>query len=725
MSKAFPNRYAGVCGECGQKVAKQAGLCRREKGGWETYHRECFPEQIKAKTAKAEITADGHVYFPYNADHVRLVKTLAGARFNSSKKGGDDSWSVSTAPGDRRALLDVAARIGLEVAPELQHVPEVEQVARAKALGAYDYQVEGIEFLANREKALVGDEMGCGKTLQTLVALAKDARILCVVPKSLLLNWVAEARKWAPHFTCTIISKQARVRDCKAGTHEKVFRLPKAGEIVLVNFEGVPDEFIAKAACDVRTQKVINVCEADKGVLADLAGCTLVVDEAHKVKGHKSRRNKKIKMIASKVEKAWFLTATPYMTRPMDFYGLLQALGTFYTTFRSYDNFKKLFGARQGRYGTEWGQAAPEVPELLRNRTGMIRRLKRDVLAYLPPKIRQVLPVNGIPAKLQKQLDALQAKFAEILAEVDRNEERDDEDAKPQLPPFESFAKVRAEIAEFKTMHALEIIEDFEEQEVPALVFSAHRHPIDTIAKRKGWASITGDTPADRRQQIVDDFQAGKLKGVAMTIAAGGVGLTLTRAEVELFVDYDWTPANNHQAEDRAHRPGQKNSVVIKRLQLAHPLEEHIDSLIERKIIEADKAVDSAIEVKPVVLPTVTSETQDEFVTRTRPQKASQFADALNAAREDVPTPAPKAAGPRLTDSMKADIDVALRSLLGVCDGAREKDGCGFNGYDAQTARDMYARGLQTNGDYWRAYHMMKKYHRQIGHLATFAKKGA
>jgi hypothetical protein len=86
--------------------------------------------------------------------------------------------------------------------------------------------------------------------------------------------------------------------------------------------------------------------------------------------------------------------------------------------------------------------------------------------------------------------------------------------------------------------------------------------PVEEVGNRDGWAAITGDTPPARRADIVAAFQAGELKGLALTITAGGLGLTLTRAAHAMFCGLNWMSANNAQADDRLCRIGQTRGCV-------------------------------------------------------------------------------------------------------------------------------------------------------------------
>src|SRR5262249_3326827 len=158
-------------------------------------------------------------------------------------------------------------------------------------------------------------------------------------------------------------------------------------------------------------------------------------------------------------------------------------------------------------------------------------------------------------------LDGLWEEYADLL---EANE----------LPPFEKFSEARAKLAQSRIRAMLEVVGQFEQHGEPLVVFSAHRGPVGALADRAGWEVITGDTEPPRRREIVEAFQAGRLKGIALTIRAGGTGLTLTRASTALFVDLDWTPANNLQAEDRLCRIGQEaGHVRIIQMVSDHPLD--------------------------------------------------------------------------------------------------------------------------------------------------------
>jgi len=129
-----------------------------------------------------------------------------------------------------------------------------------------------------------------------------------------------------------------------------------------------------------------------------------------------------------------------------------------------------------------------------------------------------------------------------------------------------------------------QVVTEHEIQGEPLVVFSAHRLIPDTLGQRPGWAAITGSTGAEQRAAIVRRFQAGELCGVAATIAAAGVGITLTRAAHAVFADLAWSPALNSQAEDRICRIGQTRGCMITTLVADHPIEHMVHTCIRQKI---------------------------------------------------------------------------------------------------------------------------------------------
>jgi len=689
------NARPGVCERpaCRKPVAAGAGILDKLEGGrWVVYCRGCQPFQIPEPTPVVrELTAAGHIRTPYEPENLPLIRSFPGARWNAAGK----HWTVSTEPRDRARVIELANRMGLKIAPELAVVPEMPAatphgpVPAGKTL--FGFQHAGVSFLAGRPRALLGDDMGTGKTVQALIALPVNAAALVICPACVKYNWRNEAAVWRPDLRVTICAGRGG------------FRVPQPGEIVIVNYDilppAVPDGW-------------------------ESAGVSLIADEAHLVKNYKAARSMKVAALARGARSVWFLTGTPLLNRPFDLKGVLEAAGLDRDVFGGFGGFLRAFNGYKDRWGGyTFGMPEPWVAEKLRN--VMLRRTKAEVLPDLPPKIYTRLDVNGLSAGLRRQLDAI---WDESDLAV-----RDESDA---LPAFEQFSAVRAALAREKIPALLELAEQYEESETPLVVFSAHREPVFAVAERPGWASITGDTAPEARAEIVRRFQAGELKGVALTIAAGGVGLTLTRASTVVFVDLDWTPALNLQAEDRCHRIGQAAaSLQIVRLVAEHPLERHVHDLLDAK----QRLIAAAIDGAPLAgfvprppEPAAPGETAEEYAARRRAQDAEDAAAAAEAAARGENAARERARGrvagfrdreraragatvpPAMTPELAESVRRAFGGMLAVCDGAREQDGAGFNKPDAFVAHVLLSAGLERPDETETAYWMLRRYPRQV-----------
>lgn len=333
--------------------------------------------------------------------------------------------------------------------------------------------------------------------------------------------------------------------------------------VLIANYDVLPNWLVAKKGQTVQWQYER---------LAIIRETTLICDEAHNVKNSKTGKHKKIKTLVQKVKKAWFLTGTPLTNKVNDLLGLLFALGRFNDTFGTLENFVERFQVTRNHFGYEWGDAKPDkfVPDILSK--VMLRRTREQVLPDLPDITYQTLVINELSDKLRMQLDIVQEENEGLLA-------------LNVLPPFELFSACRYQLANARIPAMIEFVEDCEEQDVPLVVFSAHRGPIDTLKDRPGWAVITGDTPVAQRQEIAEKFQRGELLGLGQTIQTA-IGSNLSYAYTALFIDLDWTPALNSQAEHRLLRIGQKSSKInVVRMVSNHPLDIHCHNLLSNKIV--------------------------------------------------------------------------------------------------------------------------------------------
>jgi hypothetical protein len=496
----------------------------------------------------------------------------------------------------------------------------------------------------------------CGKTVQALCALPQNGRALVICPAVVMYNWRNEIAKWTPEFTATVVKGKDS------------FRGPNQREIVITNYESIPDYFLPqdkillgggkiseyenlpeakggknlflengniyligddyfcwkcnRSGCYACKNKGTNsktrgVAKVPEPLRLVLAQTHFIGDEIHRCSNRTSQRSRKVRVLSGLCKAVTGLTGTPVLNHAEQLYNMLDSINMAEMTFGHWGKFMRLFNAEKGRFGIIWGDPSPEVPELLRR--VMLRRKREEVLPDLPRKTYTTITVNNIPDSLKKKLDDLEAEWGDYV------------DTTGELPPFEQFSAIRAELAASRLADVLEYVEDCEEQNTPLVVASAHRHCIDEVGGREGWAAITGSTPPEMRTQIQEQFQSGKLKGVALTIQAGGIGINLTRAWKMLMVDLDWTPSCNMQCHDRICRIGQtSDKIEIVTMMSSHVMDQHVNNLILKKM----RMIEGSVE--KLVKPIIPVNTADNILQGETSEQFAQRMELVKKAREDA-----------------------------------------------------------------------------------------
>jgi len=426
----------------------------------------------------------------------------------------------------------------------------------------FAFQKEDVARLTSMKAALLANDMGTGKGAIALTALTTQS-LLVVSPAAVKPVWEHEVGKWRSDLTPVVLEGR------------KAFRWPQPGEVVILNYDILPS------------------LETTKEMPESFDG-TLIGDEAHYLRNGSSQRTKRFRALGKSFRKqqlpVWLLTGTPMMNHPLELWHVLYSAGLtwiFYPSHADHNAFRgflSLFHARKGYFGGwEFGKPDASIPERLRK--VMIRRTRQEVLPELPSKMYRTILVE-----IDKQTKSLCDKFIGEINEEELNAAINKAIASSRTSTeFEQLAAAMTALATAKIPYLLNLIETFEEGDEPVVVFSAHRAPIDVLEGREGWRTITGDTSTTNRARFVAEFQALKLKGLACTIQAGGVGVTLTAAHQVVFVDLDWTPANNLQSEDRLCRIGQTKGVIVNRIVANHNLDKRLAWILveKKKLLEA------------------------------------------------------------------------------------------------------------------------------------------
>jgi SNF2 family DNA or RNA helicase len=327
-----------------------------------------------------------------------------------------------------------------------------------------------------------------------------------------------------------------------------LFQWPKNGEVIIINPEMLPENVGWTVPSDMQC----------------------IVDEAHMFKNHKSKRSKALRNVAVSIHwhgNLWMLTGTPILTSPMDLWGLLSSSNLIADTYGKWETFFKTFNGYMDNYGPRFGPN-PKQGALEPMRRYCIRRRKADVLPQLPVKRYQNYSVTVT-------VDEPVITEDQIVVKVEPH-----------------IMKWRADIAAAKAEKAKDFIEEISESE-PIVVFSAHKAPLMLLKTgHDDWGMITGDTSVTERNNLVEAFKAGRLRVLLGTIGAMGTALTLTTSSHVVFIDRDWTPAMNKQAEDRVCRIGQTRGVIVTDI----VSDQKVDKMVNRVLKAKQQLIENTVE---------------------------------------------------------------------------------------------------------------------------------
>jgi SWI/SNF-related matrix-associated actin-dependent regulator 1 of chromatin subfamily A len=335
----------------------------------------------------------------------------------------------------------------------------------------------------------------------------------------------------------------------------------------------------------------------------------LILDEAHFCKSRSAIRTKIALSIKSK--RKIFLTGTPIENRPIEIFTLLRSLDkpnwNNYLEFgtRYCNGFKTIYG-----WDFTGARRLDELQYKLRS-TLMIRRKKVDVLKDLPPKFRQVieLPSDGLEYVIKREKTALErkqsAKNAVLSADMGTLSDNDEDYAKrvDELQggvdnSFDELSKARKETAIAKIPLVVEHLRNCYEanSDKKIVLFAYHREVIETLMEEcREWypVKLYGGMSVEEKQESIDTFQKNSsCKLFIGNVRSAGVGITLTKSSHVVFAELDWNPAVITQCEDRAHRIGQTENVLIQHL----VLEGSVDSQMIKVIIEKQKIADKMLD---------------------------------------------------------------------------------------------------------------------------------
>ena len=508
------------------------------------------------------------------ADSIYEVATVEGIDFMT---GGEDTVQLQAYRTCYMESLLQGLNIPVEVDGSVHETvraltnPADEPVALPAGLTLRPYQQRGVQWMQTLDRLHLGgvlaDDMGLGKTVQVIALLlsARDPEptvgaiqpSIVVAPTTLTYNWLSELERFAPGLSVMVMAGTAAQR---------------ASQIRHVKEVGDVDVLITS----------YPLIRQDIQLLSDIDFRFAILDEAQHIKNAGSKGAIAVRQL--KAITRFALTGTP----------LENGVGELWSIFNFVlPGYLLSYSAFMRRY-----QDGSESDDLRRRISPfLMRRLKKDVLTELPDKIETVMTAQMSP----EQSKVYQATMLRLRDRVDAivKEKGFDKGRTEVLAAITQLREICCHPAlvlddytgaSGKLDMLLEILPEAIAKGRRVLLFSAFTSMLKILRRELensgyGCMYLDGDTPAPRRVEMCEQFNAGSegAQIFLISLKAGGTGLNLTGADMVIHYDPWWNPAAEEQATDRAYRIGQTRKVEVIRLVTHGSIEEQVVALGQRK----------------------------------------------------------------------------------------------------------------------------------------------
>ncbi|CAI9776861.1 unnamed protein product [Fraxinus pennsylvanica] len=442
-----------------------------------------------------------------------------------------------------------------------------------------DYQLAGLNWLIrlyeNGINGILADEMGLGKTLQTISLLGYLHEFrgitgphMVVAPKSTLGNWMNEIKRFCP-----------------------ILRA--------VKFLGNPDErsyireeLLVAGKFDVCVTS-FEMAIKEKSALRRFSWRYIIIDEAHRIKNENSLLSKTMRLYNTNYR--LLITGTPLQNNLHELWSLLNfLLPEIFSSAETFDEWFQISGDNDQQ------EVVQQLHKVLR--PFLLRRLKSDVEKGLPPKKETILKVgmsqmqkHYYKALLQKDLEVVNAggerkRLLNIAMQLRKccNHPYLFQGAEPG-PPYTTGDHLIENAGKMVLLDKL--LPKLKERDSRVLIFSQMTRLLDILEdylmfRGYQYCRIDGNTGGDDRDAYIEAFNMpGSEKFVfLLSTRAGGLGINLATADVVILYDSDWNPQVDLQAQDRAHRIGQKKEVQVFRFCTEYTIEEKVIERAYKKL---------------------------------------------------------------------------------------------------------------------------------------------
>lgn len=430
------------------------------------------------------------------------------------------------------------------------------------------YQQKGLEWLCLLAEigagGILADDMGLGKTLQAIAFVCQrlhinpSAKTLIVCPTSLLYNWQQEWNRYAPSIDVWVY--HGNQRDIPTQTDQ--------GFVVLSTY---------------------GTMRSDIDALATVAWDTVVLDESHNIKNPAAQITRASLQLQASHRLA--LSGTPVMNNTFDLFAQVNFVLPGMLGSREF--FRREYADPIDRFQDE------EKKLMLHQLTHpfILRRTKEQVAPELPEKTEQIMWCDLAPDQRAAYNTIREQVQSSVFLDINTKGLQEG-----KLAVINGLLKLRQVCnayellpmdwtTPFESVKIRLLLEELSQLTYPhkALVFSQFTTMLDVLEQPLRTAGISflridGQTPANQRQQRVDQFQQkDEISVMLISLKAGNAGLNLTAADYVFLIDPWWNTAVEQQAIDRTHRIGQQRNVFAYRLICKNTIEEKILQLQARK----------------------------------------------------------------------------------------------------------------------------------------------
>ncbi|XP_058764921.1 ISWI chromatin-remodeling complex ATPase CHR11-like [Vicia villosa] len=442
-----------------------------------------------------------------------------------------------------------------------------------------DYQLAGLNWLIrlyeNGINGILADEMGLGKTLQTISLMGYLHEFrgikgphMVVAPKSTLGNWMNEIRRF-----CPILRAVKFLGNPEERRH-------------------IREELLVAGKFDVCVTS-FEMAIKEKSTLRRFSWRYIIIDEAHRIKNENSLLSKTMRIFNTNYR--LLITGTPLQNNLHELWSLLNfLLPEIFSSAETFDEWFQISGENDQQ------EVVQQLHKVLR--PFLLRRLKSDVEKGLPPKKETILKVGMsqmqkqyYKALLQKDLEVVNAggerkRLLNIAMQLRKccNHPYLFQGAEPG-PPYTTGDHLITSAGKMVLLDKL--LPKLKERDSRVLIFSQMTRLLDILEdylmfRGYQYCRIDGNTGGDDRDASIEAYnKPGSEKFVfLLSTRAGGLGINLATADVVILYDSDWNPQVDLQAQDRAHRIGQKKEVQVFRFCTEYTIEEKVIERAYKKL---------------------------------------------------------------------------------------------------------------------------------------------